>query len=634
LVRENLNRLKLFWEVGLEKFEYGLVLSLISVIAITSFHASYGVNVTDSPNYFTTKTYANYTADADCTSLGGNSSDDGVCDNWKVNTSTKHGLYINFTSKGVTYNYSLPCTPGNTIQNDPTGLSVCPQSGKKDVYLELDYMTGQAPNSQSVSDVVAALDKIGIALHVQYGENPNNSTLGDIKNHFCNVAPTALVNNPRTGAAGHACSSTSPYYQSFPFLKQNFFGTISERQNVQSNTCPNNATPSGTSPSYSFNCLTAKRQVFHYVMYVNYQLNNIGSSGWSEYHGNDMIISLGNFTNGAGNIDEGEASLMHELGHNFNLFHGGAQPGTGISESDDNCKPNYPSIMSYTYEFRSSFDECRPLAFSNKTLSYLDETSLHDSNIGSYRYPTDNPVHPPDDPTKTCPHSGQRELFWFMPNSGIHTGYFSTTNDWNGNSTTPYMQNLNNFNIPGCNTGKESRLYGFNDTDYILNNPSHPLTFRNGPNFYVQNIVSGDSPEVGAGLTEDESNGHAVSVRPSPTDTTPPILNLPPNQIIHAPSNDPVIVNYPQPTATDDLAVDEDSLKCNPANGSSFMIGNTTVTCSVADVAGLVTSGTFVVTVIPPNGPQWIPWAITIAIVIIITPIGVWVARREHHRHH
>lgn len=54
--------------------------------------------------------------------------------------------------------------------------------------------------------------------------------------------------------------------------------------------------------------------------------------GWGEVGGNDFIEY---------NHDGG--TLMHELGHTLNLRHGGNQ--------DDNCKPNYVSVMNYDNQF-------------------------------------------------------------------------------------------------------------------------------------------------------------------------------------------------------------------------------------------------------------------------------------------
>ena len=68
-----------------------------------------------------------------------------------------------------------------------------------------------------------------------------------------------------------------------------------------------------------------------------------GALGSGEINGNDAIVSLGFYTdNGVPIPDETWAGLlMHELGHNLGLKHGGPDC--------DNYKPNYLSVMNYDF---------------------------------------------------------------------------------------------------------------------------------------------------------------------------------------------------------------------------------------------------------------------------------------------
>ena len=69
-----------------------------------------------------------------------------------------------------------------------------------------------------------------------------------------------------------------------------------------------------------------------------------GSLGSAEINGDDAIVSLGLFAD-AGvplTLATWAGVTMHELGHNFGLLHGG--------DTCDNYKPNYLSVMNYSFD--------------------------------------------------------------------------------------------------------------------------------------------------------------------------------------------------------------------------------------------------------------------------------------------
>jgi|GEM_PF-772572 len=103
----------------------------------------------------------------------------------------------------------------------------------------------------------------------------------------------------------------------------------------------------GSAYSYkAWNMPLAKLPVFHYCLMGDRP--NGDFSGLGEMFGNDFIITLGGSefseaTTKDKNYLEYEhaATIMHELGHNLGLRHGGNE--------DTNYKPNYISIMNYMY---------------------------------------------------------------------------------------------------------------------------------------------------------------------------------------------------------------------------------------------------------------------------------------------
>ena len=67
------------------------------------------------------------------------------------------------------------------------------------------------------------------------------------------------------------------------------------------------------------------------------------------------------------------ALTLHELGHNLGLEHGG--------DEDLNCKPNYPSLMNYAYDYRfnafgGQFLESTQLQYSPGEVREIDEEQL------------------------------------------------------------------------------------------------------------------------------------------------------------------------------------------------------------------------------------------------------------------
>ena len=171
---------------------FNIFLILVLSVAIFGLIPAFAISVPDSPWQSTAKNYAKLSVVANC-GPGNDKDNDGICDSWE--STTNPGLHISFTdSDGTPYAYNLSCIPGRTIANDPTGATVCPSPNKKDIYIELDFMTGQGPNPQAIADVVKAFDKMNIALHVIGGEN-NNTNSGDMLVHYCFLHPARATNS-------------------------------------------------------------------------------------------------------------------------------------------------------------------------------------------------------------------------------------------------------------------------------------------------------------------------------------------------------------------------------------------------------------------------------------------------------
>lgn len=97
---------------------------------------------------------------------------------------------------------------------------------------------------------------------------------------------------------------------------------------------------------YEFNMLKDdhfadnRRGYFHYAIFANrYNSSTNGSSGIAEVNGNDFMVTMVGF-NSTNNMAN---TIVHELGHNLGLRHGGFE--------NRNRKPNYNSVMNYRHQF-------------------------------------------------------------------------------------------------------------------------------------------------------------------------------------------------------------------------------------------------------------------------------------------
>ena len=139
---------------------------------------------------------------------------------------------------------------------------------------------------------------------------------------------------------------------------------------------------------------------------------------------------------------------MHELGHNLKLRHGG--------NVDENCKPQYLSVMSYSYQF-SNYVSDRRLDYSRSALDMLDENGLIEQNG----------ISPASEPP------GQRAVWGFngLPQITQPVSQPSNPIDWNKNGFISGTSSVNINNLgssSGCTSTLKTPLYGFRDWMNII----------------------------------------------------------------------------------------------------------------------------------------------------------------------
>lgn len=196
------------------------------------------------------------------------------------------------------------------------------RTAQRDLFIHINYMSGAAvggiPRSESLQKVVDSFAAQSIQVHFDAG------------NQFSATFNTALFN------LGQG-SSVVPYE---PCVT------------LDQVTCSSNTSTRRSAYDWKNQYMDLRRRsIFHYLLFGNSQLANgaSGSSGLAELPGNDFIVTMGAWTlatTPAASLNElinmQASTLMHELGHNLYLMHGGFE--------NTNYKPNYWSVMNYLYQ--------------------------------------------------------------------------------------------------------------------------------------------------------------------------------------------------------------------------------------------------------------------------------------------
>ena len=269
---------------------------------------------------------------------GADADKDGICDRWEDpgnsaigNTASIRNVVCPTKAGGA------PIDPACRINSPITKYNLCsagcPTLGKKDIYVEIDSKTGFVPSDTAISNVIKAFANApapGITLHVI-----KDGTISTIPNNLFVWKDPASLNFNDNNAQND-----------FFNVKGTNFGTTTER---------------GTA-NWANAGKTLKHYAYHYGLSVNFYSKTNGltcpsgglSSGVGEVLGNDFVISLGcgwgTFDTSARSIDQQAGTIMHELGHNLGLHHGGpatAKIGRTTADFKMNCKPNYLSVMNY-----------------------------------------------------------------------------------------------------------------------------------------------------------------------------------------------------------------------------------------------------------------------------------------------
>ncbi|MEW6225669.1 MAG: HYR domain-containing protein [Chloroflexota bacterium] len=137
--------------------------------------------------------------------------------------------------------------------------------------------------------------------------------------------------------------------------------------------------------------------------------------------------------------------------------------------------------------------------------------------------------------------------------------------------------------------------------------------------------------DPGTGVTNNIVFTATVNVVEAPhPDTTAPVLSGMPADVTVSTAGSSAIVTWTDPVATDDTDPSP-VVACDPASGSSFPLGTSTVRCTATDASGNAASATFQVTVWQlPTGATWGSPLDTGAVPALVGQLGRTVPLKLH----
>jgi uncharacterized repeat protein (TIGR01451 family) len=334
----------------------------------------------------------------------------------------------------------LPVDLNNDGDTSDPGERTSPT--RKDIFLEIDYMD-------------CAVSGGDCAAGDRHSHRPNADAIRAVVRAFRD-APVA---NPdgSNGITFHVAVSNSIRHRRYLNIPGGCFqggagiGDFDAVKRDPANFGPNNP----------------RRFAFHYSLFTHLQIPTNTSTGCGEFPGNDFQVALGGAPGGVGTIQQQAGTLMHELGHNLNLGHGG---GDSV-----NFKPNYLSIMNYWFQLSgippTDPDGTGPLRaridYSRAALRALDEARLSEpAGIGD----------------------GRDNTFFYCPQSGTGSGAGNSPIDWVCDGDAVDVNVASDLNREDGFTV----LRGFNDWRSVLYAFQGTASFADGEHIFSTPLVELD----------------------------------------------------------------------------------------------------------------------------------------------
>ena len=280
---------------------------------------------------------------------------------------------------------------------DPTGVplpdlqAMGASRGVQDLFVQIDYLTGTGhthlPSKAALFAVANAFHGAApraarasgpIAVHFDIGAPPPGwsvAACGATWAPDCAIVPAPLAKG------GHAIPESvcsDPAKCAFP--ASNVPGIVGWKNGFRAY----------RDPRFARN----RKDIFHYALFAHAlgypsptdPAQPRKTSGISDVSGGDLMVTLGLWTNQVGSDFVQAATLMHELGHNLGLRHGGISSSGGL---EPNCRPNYQSVMNYLFQVAGLLtpDGTPVIDFSRQALPAVNESRLVEaSGLGATDY--------------------------------------------------------------------------------------------------------------------------------------------------------------------------------------------------------------------------------------------------------
>ncbi|NPD26137.1 hypothetical protein HPP06_22215 [Corallococcus exiguus] len=164
---------------------------------------------------------------------------------------------------------------------------------RKDIFIEADYYANRKPTQGALNRVITAFANAPVS-------NPDGST-----------GITLHLALDQQIAAADADTDLNPVWTDFDKIKAKYFAA-------------------------------ARAPFFHYMLFANTYSGGTSSGISRGIPAHDFVVTLGGWSTPGGTELQQAGTIMHELGHNIGLRHGGTD--------NANYKPNYLSIMNYEYQ--------------------------------------------------------------------------------------------------------------------------------------------------------------------------------------------------------------------------------------------------------------------------------------------